>query len=323
MSRYIRRRLLICIPLLLGISLLNFIIVHLAPGDPADMLIRPGLAPEMIVLQKEAMGLGQPIWAQYGIWLKNILLGNWGYSYATHRPVIAMIGERVGPTFLLMGVSLLLSLLLAFPWGILSGLRQNSLGDRLSAGVCFTLFSTPGFFLGISLIYLFALKIPLFPPSGMYTLGGERGFLDVARHLALPAAALALPGAGVYTRYVRSCTLEVLSQDYPRGARAKGARTFRLLRVHMLRNMMITMVSVIGMEIPPLFCGAVVADRVFAWPGIGKLTMDAIAARDYPVLLGVNLIAAIIILLANLGTDLLYCWIDPRIRYSGKGEPPC
>jgi peptide/nickel transport system permease protein len=160
-------------------------------------------------------------------------------------------------------------------------------------------------------------------PSGMYTLGGEHGFWDIARHIVLPATALILPSAATYIRYVRGCAIDALEQEYLITARAKGLGMFRLIRVHMLRNIMITMTSVIGVEIPLLFCGAIIADQVFAWPGIGKLTMDAILARDYPVLLGVNFVAAIIILSANLIVDLLYYLIDPRIRRDGKKELSC
>lgn len=315
MKKYIRFRLWICVPVLLGITIFNFVIVYMAPGDPADMLIRPGLLPDMIEAKKELMGFNKPILIQYGIWLKNILCGNWGYSYSTHRPVLSMIVQRLGATFLLMGSGMILSLVIAFPLGIVSGLKRNQLIDRVLTVCSFVFCSIPGFFLGICLIYIFSLKLSLLPSSGMATLGIDRNLRDILWHMILPVSVLALPAIGSYTRYIRGCVADVLSQDYIRTAIAKGAPFGRIIGVHMLKSTLITIVTLIGTEIPSLFCGAVIVEQIFGWPGIGNLTMDSILARDYPVLLGVNLIAAIIILITNLTVDVIYCFINPQIRY--------
>jgi peptide/nickel transport system permease protein len=320
MSQYIKRRLLLCIPTLLGITILSFIIVYMAPGDPADMLLRPGISPEIIEAKREALGLNQPIWKQYLIWLQNLLSGNWGYSYSSHQPVLSMINQRLGATLLLMGSSLVLSLLVSLPLGILSALYKNKVTDKIITFFSFFVCSVPGFLMSLGFIYLFSLRLPILPSSGMYTLGTDSSIADVCRHMVLPLSALSLPEIGTYSRYIRGSIIDALGQDYVRTARAKGLPLSRILNIHMLRNALITLISVVGTEIPVLFCGSVVIDRVFSWPGIGMLTMDAVLARDFPVLLGVNFIAAILILLSNLLVDLLYSLINPQIRYENPAH---
>ena len=310
------RRILIAIPILLGITVIDFLIVNMAPGNPVDMMVSPNVTGEALELRKAALGLNQPLYVQYFHWLANILQGNFGYSLTTFQPVGQMIGQRIGPTLLLMGSALVVGLLIAVPLGIVSATHQNSALDYIATGGAFFGISIPNFFLGLGLIYVFAVRLRVLPSSGMFTLGGSGGFADTAAHLVLPMIVLAVQIAGQDIRYVRSGMLEILGQDYLRTARAKGLKESVVINRHALRNALITIVTVIGMQIPMLFGGAVITEQIFAWPGIGQLTIDSISGRDYPTLMAINLIAAVMVLAANLLTDLLYSVVDPRVKYS-------
>lgn len=310
------RRILIAIPILLGITVIDFLIVNMAPGNPVDMMVSPNVTGEALELRKAALGLNQPLYVQYFHWLANILQGNFGYSLTTFQPVGRMIGQRIGPTLLLMGSALVVGLLIAVPLGIVSATHQNSALDYIATGGAFFGISIPNFFLGLGLIYVFAVRLRVLPSSGMFTLGGSGGFADTAAHLVLPMIVLAVQIAGQDIRYVRSGMLEILGQDYLRTARAKGLKESVVINRHALRNALITIVTVIGMQIPMLFGGAVITEQIFAWPGIGQLTIDSISGRDYPTLMAINLIAAVMVLAANLLTDLLYSVVDPRVKYS-------
>ena len=225
-----------------------------------------------------------------------------------------MIGSHLGPTLLLMGTALIVGLLIAIPAGIYSAVHQYSAGDY--AAVTFSFFgsSIPSFFLSLLLIYVFTVKLNLLPSSGMTTLGTDGGFADVAKHMVMPVMVLAVSIAGRNIRYIRSAVLEILQQDYLRTARAKGIGRFLVINKHALRNALVPIVTVIGMEIPVLFGGAVIVEQVFSWPGLGLMTMSAITARDYPVIMGVCLLSAIVVLAANLVTDILYALVDPTIQ---------
>ena len=316
MFNYIVRRIFIAIPILLGITVIDFLIVNMAPGNPVDMMVSPNLTGAALAARKAALGLNQPLYVQYYHWLGNILHLDFGYSMTTYQPVGQMLAQRIGPTMLLMGVSLLAGLLIAVPLGIVSATHQNSALDYLATGGAFFGVSIPNFFLGLGLIYIFAVKLRVLPSSGMFTLGGSNGFADTAAHLVLPAIVLAVQIAGQDIRYVRSGMLEILGQDYLRTARAKGLRESVVINRHALRNALTTIITVVGMQIPMLFGGAVITEQIFAWPGIGQLTIDSISGRDYPTLMAINLIAAVIVLLANLLTDIMYSVVDPRVKYS-------
>ncbi len=316
MLNYIVRRLLIAIPILLGITIIDFLIVNMAPGNPVDMMISPNITGEALALRKAALGLDQPLYIQYFHWLVSLLQGNFGYSMTTYQPVGQMIAQRIGPTMLLMGTALVVGLLIAVPLGVISATHQNSTLDYLTTGGAFFGVSIPNFFLGLGLIYIFAVKLKWLPSSGMFTLGGDNGPIDTMRHLILPVIVLAVQIAGQDIRYVRSGMLEILGQDYLRTARAKGLKESVVINKHALRNALITIITVIGMQIPLLFGGAVITEQIFAWPGIGQLTIDSISGRDYPTLMAINLIAAVMVLAANLLTDIFYSVVDPRIRYN-------
>lgn len=237
-----------------------------------------------------------------------------GYSIKSYQAVSDMIGSHLGPTLLLMGVSLIVSLLIAIPAGIYSAIHQYSKGDYAVVTFSFLGSSIPGFFLSLLLIFLFTVKLKWLPSSGMTTLGTEGGAGDVALHMIMPVIVLATSMAGSNIRYIRSAMLEILQQDYLRTAKAKGIGRFLVINKHALRNALVPIVTVIGMEVPTLFGGAVIIEQVFSWPGLGLMTMSAIMNRDYPVIMGVCLLSAVVVLLANLITDILYALVDPTIQ---------
>lgn len=313
MGKYIIKRILIAIPVLIGITIIDYAIMCMA-GSPLEMLQGPRVSEAAVEAKKIALGLDKPFYIQYFVWLSQLLHGNMGYSIKSYQPVSEMIGSHLGPTLLLMGVSLLVSLLIAIPAGIYSAIRQYSKGDYAVVTLSFLGSSIPGFFLSLLLIYLFTVKLGWLPSSGMTTLGTQGGFADVAKHMVMPVIVLAASIAGRNIRYIRSAMLEILQQDYLRTARAKGIGNFNVINKHALRNALVPIVTVIGMEIPVMFGGAVIVEQVFSWPGLGLMTMSAITSRDFPVIMGVCLLSAIVVLIANLITDILYALVDPTIQ---------
>lgn len=313
MSKYIIKRILIAIPVLIGITIIDYAIMCLA-GSPLEMLQGPRVSEAAVEAKKIAMGLDKPFYVQYFVWLSQLLQGNMGYSVKSYQAVSSMIAEHLGPTLLLMGVSMLVSLLIAVPAGIYSAIRQYSKGDYAVVTFSFLGSSIPGFFLSLLLIYVFTVKLGWLPSGGMITLGTDGGFADVAKHMVMPVTVLAFSMAGSNIRYIRSAMLEILQQDYLRTARAKGIGRFKVIYKHALRNALVPIISVIGMQIPTLFGGTVIIEQVFSWPGLGLMTMSAITSRDYPVIMGVCLLSAIVVLVANLVTDILYALVDPTIQ---------
>lgn len=316
MFQYIIRRILIAIPVLFGVTIFNFFIINLAPGNPVDMYVSPDATAEDIEIKKEALGLNDPIYIQYLRWLENLFKGDFGFSYSTYEPVTNMIFERLGPTLILMGASLIIAYLIAIPIGIISSTKQYSWIDYLTTTFSFLGVSIPNFFLGLGGIYVFAIIFQILPTGGMNTLGGNGGFMDTFLHLLMPAIVLGTGIAGSMVRYVRSSMLEVLGQDYLRTARAKGLGEFIVTNKHALRNALIPIITIIGMDIPLLIGGAVVTEQIFQWPGLGQLTIQSIGSRDYSVLMAINLMAAVAVLFSNLLTDILYSVADPRIKYN-------
>ncbi|MCM3217415.1 MULTISPECIES: ABC transporter permease [Niallia] len=316
MLQYIIRRVLIAIPVLFGVTIFNFFIINMAPGNPVDMYLNPDATEADAEAKKEALGLNDPIYVQYIRWLGNLLHGDFGFSYTTYEPVLDLIMNRVGPTLLLMGAALVIAYIIAIPIGILSASKQYSWIDYLTTTFSFLGVSIPSFFLGLGAIYLFSLVLGILPTGGMFTLGSTGGFMDTFIHLLLPAAILGTGIAGSTVRYVRSSMLEVLGQDYLRTARAKGLKEFVVTNKHALKNALIPIITIIGMEIPVLIGGAVVTEQIFQWPGLGQLTIQSISSRDYPTLMAINFLAAFAVLFSNLLTDILYSVVDPRIKYS-------
>ena len=267
MKKYIIKRLLIAIPTLIGITLIDYAIMCFA-GSPLEMLQGARISQEAVAAKEAALGLDKPFYVQYFIWLGQVLKGNLGVSIKTYQPVSQMIMERLGPTLLLMGVSLAVSLLISIPAGIYSAVRQYSKGDYAVVTASFLSSSIPGFFLSLLLVYIFNIKLKLLPSSGMITLGGSGGIGDLAAHMVMPVTVLALSMAGTNIRYIRSSMLEILQKDYLRTARAKGIGERLVIGRHALRNGLVPVVTVIGMQIPLLFGGAVIVEQLFSWPGL-------------------------------------------------------
>lgn len=316
MKKYILKRLLIALFVLFGITIIDFVIMNMAPGSPLDMMRNPMVSQAALDMKAEALGLNDPLYLQYFKWLGELFQGNMGYSMITYQPVSNLIATHIGPTLLLMGVSLLVGLAIAVPLGVLSAVKQYSLSDYTAMTASFLGISVPSFFLSLVLIYVFTVKLNWLPSSGMVTMGTNGGILDVIKHMILPCSVLVVSVAGRNIRYVRSSMLEILGQDYLRTAKAKGIKEFFIISKHAMRNALIPIVTVLGMEIPVVFGGAVVIEQIFSWPGIGLLTMSSIMSRDYPTVMGLNLLAAVIVLVANLLTDLLYAVVNPTIQYS-------
>ena len=243
-----------------------------------------------------------------------LLQGNLGTSIKTYQSVSTMIGSHIGPTLLLMGTSLILSLVIALPVGIYSAVNQYSKKDFTIVTTSFVASSIPSFFLSLIFIYLFALVLKWLPSSGMTTLGADFDFLDLLAHMALPVSVLTLSLAGSNIRYIRTSMLEILQKDYLKAALAKGIGKRKVLWKHAFKNALLPIISVIGMQIPMLFGGAVVVEQVFSWPGLGLLMTSAITSRDYPVIMGVCLLSAVVVLVANLLTDIAYALVDPTVK---------
>ncbi len=314
MLKYIIKRLLIAIPVLIGITIIDYAIMSLA-GSPLEMMVGPKTSQAALEAKAIALGLDQPFYIQYWVWLKQLFQGNLGYSIKSYQPVSQIIGEHIAPTLLLMGTSLIVGLLIAIPVGIYSAVNRYTRRDYTLVSLSFLGTSIPSFFLALIFIYLFTVRLGWLPSSGMTTPGTEGGTMDVLKHMIMPVIILAVSISGSNIRYVRSAVLEILQKDYLRTAKSKGIGRFRVINKHALRNALIPIVTVIGMQIPTLFGGAVIVEQVFSWPGLGLITMNAIINRDYPVIMGICLLTAVVVLIANLITDIVYALVDPTIKY--------
>lgn len=302
--------------MLLGVTVVNFYIINLAPGDAVDRLIDPGMTEESIRRQREELGLLDPIHVRYAKWLGNLLQGNLGRSFSNQKPVAERIGERVGPTLTLTVTALFLAYLIAIPIGVISATRQYSWIDYGSTVLGLVGISLPSFFLGLGAIYIFSLKLDLLPTGGMITIGGPGDLVDRLQHLVMPALVLGLGSAGSVMRYTRSSMLEVLRQDYMRTARAKGLPDRKVVYKHGLRNAAIPIVTILSFQITALIGGAIITEQIFQWPGMGRLVLEGISQRDYPMIMGINILTAVMVVASNLLADTVYALVDPRISYS-------
>lgn len=314
MRRYIIKKILVAIPVLFGITIIDFLIMNLV-GSPLDMMAGPRVNEAALAVKAELLGLDQPIYIQYIRWLGELFKGNMGYSYDSYQPVTSIVGNCIGPTLLLMGTSLIVGLIIAVPAGIYSAVHRYKKRDYAVVTASFLGSSIPGFFLALILIYIFTVRLGWLPSSGMKTPGVGGDFGDIAAHMVMPVIVLSLSIAGTNIRYVRSSVLEILQQDYLRTAKAKGIGRALVINKHALRNALLPIITMIGMQIPMLFGGAVIVEQIFSWPGLGLVTMNAIVSRDYPVIMGVCLLSAVVVLVANLITDIVYALVDPTIRY--------
>ena len=317
MGIYTLRRLLTSVPLLLVITAIIFTMLQFTPGDPLDAYIPPDqvLTAQQRDSIKRQLGLDQPKPVQYLKWLGKAAQGDLGYRIKNGEPVGTEIARRLPPTLLLMGAGMGLGVLLGVLFGVIAAVKRYTPLDNALTLLAFLGISTPAFLAGLLGLYVFALKLRWFPVGG-YQTPGDGGVLDILSHLILPAAILSLLYIAILMRYTRSSVLDVINQEYVRTARAKGIADSRIVGKHVLRNALIPVVTVIGANVANLIGGAVFLESLFSWPGTGQLYLDAIDARDYPMIMGITLVLAATILLANLITDLLYGLIDPRIRYA-------
>lgn len=314
MASYLVKRLLYLIPVLFGVTVLVFSIMHLAPGDPAQVILGPKATATSLAKLRAELGLDQPIYKQYFNWIGNVLQGDWGRSIQLKREVLPFVLTRFGATIILTLFAALLAISIGLLAGIVSATKQYSVFDRTAMIAALVGFCLPVFWLGIMLQYVFGLKLGWLPVSGMHS-PGQTGFADMLPYLILPAIALAAEPAAVIARMTRSSILEVIRQDYIRTARAKGLSNGKTILHHALKNALIPVVTVVGMQIGYLLAGAVLVEMVFSWPGIGTLMVNGIIARDFPLVQGIILIVATSYVLVNLLVDLLYTLFDPRISY--------
>ena len=311
------RRLIGAVPLLLAITAVLFGIMKSVPGGPLAIYEgTPGMTDEDMARLEHAFGLDQPLPIQYVSWLGRFLAGDWGYSIIQHQPVLGLIGERLPNTMLLMGTVFTVVLVLAIPIGTVTAVRQYSWFDHLVTGSTFAFLSTPTFWLGLLLIIVFGLQLRWLPLGGMRTAGVDFDLVDVLRHLILPVATIALVQLGGRVRYLRASMLDTIGQDYMRTARAKGLDERVVVMGHALKNAAIPLVTIIALDVPELFAGALVTEQIFGWPGMGRLLWDATTRNDYPILMGVLAVTSVLIVFANLLADVIYGYLDPRIRYS-------
>jgi len=323
MKLYIINRILQLIPLLFGITLISFFIMHLAPGDPTQLFINPNVSPEELIRIRSNWGLDQPIFIQYFYWLKNAICGNFGVAYIINRPVMDVILEKLPATLLLTGTVFILELLIAIPLGVISAVKKNSWFDNFVTIFTFAGMAIPSFWVALILILVFSLKLGWFPAGGMLDpLANDTNFIsyliNISKHLTLPVISMVVVGLAGLTRYQRASMLEIIKEDFIRTARAKGMPESVVIFKHALRNAVIPIVTLLGLSLPDLFSGAFIAETIFAWPGMGRLGVYAVFSRNYPLIMGIVVISSVLIVLGNLFADIGYSLVDPRIRYGKK-----
>jgi peptide/nickel transport system permease protein len=315
MLSYIGRRVLQAIPLLIGVSVIGFGLMHLAPGGPlAVYTLNPTITAQDIERIKIIFGLDQPVHVQYLKWATGMFTGNWGYTFFGGRPVLWVIAERLPATMLLMGSALSIAILLGITIGMIGAARRYSVWDYLATSGALVALSFPTFWFGLMAIFVFAVDLRWLPSGGMYELGEEGNVVDLLRHLILPTLVLALVITATYSRYARSSFLEVLHQDYMRTARAKGLRPRERLFRHAFPNAVKPLIALLGTDLPVLFSGALVTESIFGWPGMGRLFVDALTMKEYPILMGMIMFTAFFVILGNLLADIAIALLDPRVR---------
>jgi peptide/nickel transport system permease protein len=304
------------IPLLLGISLVLFLIIQAAPGGPEGMMLQNGLTidPKIVEAMRHRLGVDQPVYIQYFKWLGTMLSGDMGFSFSTARPVGVMILERLPATLELMSVSFLLAAVIAIPMGIYSALHQYSSFDLVATTGSFLGIAMPVFWFGLILQLIFSVKLGWLPVAGTETVGAT-SFWDQFKHLILPAIVLSLHSIAGWSRYMRSSMLGVIRSDYIRTAHAKGLKERIVVFRHAVKNALIPVITIMALDLAGLFSGAVITETIFAWPGIGRLFIQSMNARDYPVLMGILMMGSFMVVFFNLLADLVYGWLDPRISY--------
>jgi len=315
MGRFLINRLGQALLLLAIVSMLGFAILHLAPGGPlSQFALSSQMTQEDLDRITRQLGLDRPLPVQYADWLWRMLRGDWGHSYRDGEPVLKIIGAHLGATIELMATATVIAIMLGCWIGILGAIRRYSIFDQLATVGAMVALSIPTFWFGLIAIYLFSVTLGWLPSGNRHTVGEEGSLLDMIHHLIAPALVLALVETAMWGRFMRSSMLDVINQDYIRTARAKGLPEWRILSQHALRNALLPMITVAGLQFPTLLGGALVTETVFTWPGMGRLFLDSIGYRDYPVVMGILMFSATMVLIGSLIADILYAVVDPRIR---------
>lgn len=314
MPNYILNRLGQSAVVLVLVSLIGFMVLNLAPGGPmSQFALNPGMSQAELDRIAEQLGLKRPLLVQYIDWFSHLFVGDWGHSFRDGRPVLSVIAGHLPATLLLMGTSTVLSIIIGTWVGVLGAVRRYSVFDTLATVGAMVALSIPTFWFGLVAIFFFSLHLGWLPAGNMYTIG-DQSLGDYAIHLVLPVLVLALVNVAIWSRYMRSATLDVIDQDFVRTARAKGVPYRRVLTHHVIRNALLPMITLAGLQIPTILGGALVTETVFTWPGMGRLFLDSLGYSDYPVIMGILMFSAVLVLLGNLLADLLIGVADPRVR---------
>lgn len=313
MGKYTLKRLIHMVPVLFMVSVVVFLIIHLIPGDPAEIMAGTNATAEQVAALRHQYGLDRPLWVQYFVWLGNVFAGNLGHSILNGFPVNELLKQRIPATVELALAAAIVGAVIALPLGIIAALRPGSIIDFSSTLFSALSFAVPGFWLAILFILLFSLQFKLLPPSGRPEFTEQP--VEHLKSLIMPALVLGIAMAAKLTRYLRSSMLDTLDQDYTRTARAKGLKERLVVIRHVLRNSLIPVITVFGLQIGDLLSGAIIVESIFAWPGVGRLTIQAVGWRDYAILQASVMFIVLAFLFVNLITDLAYGYIDPRIRY--------
>ena len=318
MAQYIRRRLITAIPVFFGITILVFLLVDLAPGDLTDLMGEGSASTTEQTAMEAAFGLDQPLPARYVTWLAGLFRGDLGRSYHYGQDVSDLIAQRLGPSLILTGTGVVLAVAIAVPLGVLAAWKPKGMWDRLAHLFTISGSAVPGFFLALVAIFLFSVRLGWLPSSGMYRTAGGGDLGDLLRHLILPAGIIGVSNVGSILRQTQSACLEVMGEDYIMTARAKGLREGAVVVRHSLRSALIPVLTSILTHIPHIIGGSVVVERIFGWPGMGSLMFSAVSGRDYNVVMGVTVVMALAVLLTSLLLDVVYGFVDPRVRYGGR-----
>ena len=316
----LRRRLVQAVPLMLGVVVINFVLIHLAPGSFLELMTAENQVsdPATVELLRKTYGMEDPLWLQLGKYIWALLHLDFGFSYRQNMPVIQAITINLPATLLLMISSITLAFAVGVAAGVVASMKVRTFWDSLVSVAAMFFFAAPSFWLGIMMIVLFAVKLGWLPVGGMATIGGATGgiggVLDILHHLVLPTLALGLFYAAIYARVMRSSMLEVSQLDFVRTARAKGLSRNQVTLHHVLRNALLPVVTILGVQMGTVLAGSVVIESVFSWPGVGSLLFDSVSSRNYPVVLGIMVLGSLVVIAANIAVDLLYMWLDPRIE---------
>lgn len=316
--KYIINRILISLVIIFAVLSLTFLIINLAPGDPSSMYITPEISPETVKLIRHQMGLDRPLWIRYICWLREFASGNFGISFSQMRPVSDIMRQATFNTLQLTIVVFIVQMVLGVFIGLFSAIKQNTKIDRGINSILLIFYSVPGFWLALMVILIFSLKLGWLPSSQMKSLLVVDGFLlqfwDRVKHMILPVTVLSLPFIAYTARFVRGSVIEIMGQDYIRTAKAYGINNSKILYQYVLKNALLPLMTLIGLFLPFILGGSVITDNIFSWPGMGQVTVQAIFAHDYPIILASNFIAALTVVTGNLISDILYCFVDPRIK---------